>query len=255
MNSEQGRGDHVDEPIEDEVLLVPDGYLPDGSTTGVLYCHGAGGTARGITDPALVGSFRLAHAIAGRYPLLSCELGGPSTWGNDLAIERVGIAVDRLQRVHGARAGRVFLVGVSMGNLSAMGWAQRNVDRVAAIVGILPASDLDDLHANDRFEVAAKIDEAYGHPYDEPADGPARNPTAFARRLAGVPARLYYSTGDSAVPPATVIALAEAIGPSATAVAVSDLEHSEAAVAAIDPGDLLAFLDANDPARPRRDPA
>ena len=253
MSPDQSSDDHVDAPIEDEVLLAPDGYVPDGSTTGVLYCHGAGGTARGITDPALVGSYRIAHAIARRYPLLSCELGGPSTWGSDLVIERVGMATNRLQRVHGARRGRLFLVGVSMGNLSAMGWAQRHPDRVAAIVGILPACDLNDLYGNDRFEVAAKIDDAYGRPYVEATDGPDRNPMAFAHRLAGLPTRLYYSTADSAVPADTVTALAVSIGHAASAVPVCELEHSEAAVAAIDPDDILMFLDARDPAREPRD--
>lgn len=231
--------------------MAPSSYRRDGTVRGVVYCHGAGQDAfvpmsRLASGPVgtLFGQQPLICELARNFPVACCDLGGSQTWSSDAAINAVTAAVAWLKdpAKGGAKTDKVYLVGVSMGNLAAMGWARTHVADVAAICSLIPVSDLNDIVANNRGGFAGNVNAALGHVYNEGADGPTRNPTNYGAALAGIPTRLYYAGSDTVVIPSTVTGLATVIGSSATAVSAGALPHGESAIAAIDPTLVTAFL-------------
>lgn len=193
---------------ESDVIIRP--KYPRAGATGVLYCHGAGG----LSDQALVPEFAaVVNTLASLgHPVLSCDLGGISTWGNDTVLARIATAKAYLHSTLGAPAGKVLMVGASMGGLSCLVWAKNNPTLTAGVIGIAPVSDVTDIHTNNRQGLAAAIDSAYAGGWSQATHGAARNPVTFAASLASVPLLLYSGTTDVVVLPSTVAALASASG-------------------------------------------
>lgn len=214
---------------EKVTLLRPRGYRGDGTTTGVLYVHGASSNspdadvqAYDVDSSAGVPRIVAALVEAG-FPVLSPSLGG-DLWGNDTALALVGKAVALLQGTAvrpyqlppvAARPGKLVVMGVSMGGACAMAWARANSAKVAALVLVVPVSDFGDMVTQNRGGYAGLINAAYSGGYSDAAYGPTHSPVQFAGQLAGIPSQVWYGTADTIVVPATVQALAAGIGASA----------------------------------------
>lgn len=252
---------------ERDVLWVPDGYARDGSRRGIVFCHGAGelaATPLTGTAGSKAAETRLLWALASRYPMVMFDAGAgsgttsPDNWGNANAVTRLGQAITWLQTPAapglspgggGAATGKVFLVAISMGSLLALNYAQAHPASVAAIVGILPAIDLDNIRDNTAFKAA--ISSAWGTGTWTAPGTPAlpggANPAVAGNHSAigAIPQRLYYAPDDAIVATATVTAFASAVGSSVSLVNLGAGGHSDASVGHVSASDVLAFLGAH----------
>lgn len=228
---------------EADCVFLPKRWKGDGTRIGIVWEHSAGQTAAGIKNAANTGQYTLAHAVAEYFPVVVADLGGQLTWGNATAQTRLGTARSYLQSTYGAKAGPVVLIGVSMGGLLAVNWAKNNPSLVACIAGITPASDLADLRDNDRAGHKADIESAWGIASGAPLPAGANPATDYAGAV-GIPAKAWYSTGDTLVLPATVTDLwGTKLGGQLTVVGTMD--HGESAVAAVDVHELFDFIEAH----------
>lgn len=181
----------------------------------VIMLHGAGTTAR---DAFASASFYAHATLPGilahhNIPCISGWLGG-DTMGNDTGMTRITEATAVLEALPNVDASKVHLVGVSMGNELAMRYAGLNPTKVASIMSVMPLSDIDAVYQANRGGFRATIGTAWGVTY--PAALPAQSNLiathAAAIVAAGIPVRLLYSTADTLVLPAEVVALATALG-------------------------------------------
>lgn len=228
----------------EHLLMVPEGWTGDGTKMGVVYLHGATGTCRqmldGVSQPGLK-AICVAVAAAG-YPVLAVTTG--DTWGNDTAMTRIDAAKTYLQSTVGAKAGDIALIGGSMGGCNVLNWCKRNLASVACAVGLVPVSDISDIHTNNRGGLTTNINSAYGT-WSEASYGAARNPVTFAAAgdLAGLNYLAFGSSGDAICIASTVQAVCTSIGGTATYTGVTG-DHT-AAVANISSATVISFLDAN----------
>lgn len=128
----------------------------------VVWCHGftldASPAAVAVQSPY---KERLAAIAALGHPVLSADLGGGSTWGNDTALARIETLLTWANSNYGTRVDKVVMAGESMGSLLAFNWAWRYPQRLAALWVRAPITALDALHdRNAGF--AGAIEGAYG---------------------------------------------------------------------------------------------
>lgn len=245
---------------ESDVLMWPDGYRRDGTKTGLVICHGAGELSSSVLNPP--GSNKLAEAwlitrLAQHFPLVAADhgiwaQGGTSdsnSWGNTNAQTRVGQAITWLQSASGggAKTGKVVMLGISMGHTVAFNYAKNNPANVAALVGIIPVCDLDDIRDNNRGSYRGSISTAWGvgawTAPGTPALPAGANPATDRGSFGTIPHRTYYSEADTIINPVTVRALSTALGASSVATQISTtLDHSDAAVGAAPCGEIINFL-------------
>jgi len=210
-----------------------------GGVRGVLYFHGAAASATSCRDYTNIGELHLVNAIAEAFPVLSIDAGGANAFGNSTAVARCSDGRTHLQGTRLAKAGTVLCVGSSMGALTALNYAKANPTHVAAVVGLIPAIDLNDIVTNNRGGLAANVNTAYST-YNEATHGATSNPATYAATFT-TPTRLYYASDDTTCLPGTATAFDTACA-SATAVSVGALGHTQAAIDAVPRDALLDFL-------------
>lgn len=227
----------------------------NGSKPGVTYCHGAAGT--GLSPTVLVSSGQRAmiRAIAREFPVISSDWGGQQTWGcsaaqnptypvRDRVIEAIDGTPALIESVVGARHGKVPLVGTSMGSFSTMGTALARPDLVACIVIVLGLVDMDDIHTNDRGGAGyqAIMNLIYGITNAQLVPA-GFNPMLNTAALSAIPGQIWSSPDD----PIGLNSLAHTFA-TATGWEIHDISpsaplgHSEAAIAAIDFSQIVAFI-------------
>lgn len=236
LRSYQGSGRYA--ASEQDVFVASQAGLGAG-VRGVLYFHGAGGSATNCRDYANIGELHLINALAEVFPVLSIDAGGTQNWGNATGVARAGDGRTHLQGTRAAKAGTVLVVGASMGAVTALNYAKANPTHVAAVVGLIPCVDLNDMVTNDRGGLASNINTAYST-YSEATHGPTSNPANYAASLS-VPTQLYYASDDTTAIPGAVTAFDTACA-SATAISVGALGHTQAAIDAAPRDDILRFL-------------
>lgn len=224
---------------EQDVYLADNAQWATG-VRGALYLHGANADHAACRDYANLGELHLVNAVAELFPVLSIDAGGPTAMGNDTAIARIGDAVSYLQGARGAKAGKVILIGSSMGVLGALNYARANPTKVAAVLGVIPAIDLHDIVVNDRAGLAAAANASYGGTYSELTHGPMHNPASYAAFFT-VPTRLYYASDDAAAIPSAALAFTAACT-SARAFSLGALGHTQAAIDAVPRAEVLRWL-------------
>lgn len=210
-----------------------------GGVRGVLYFHGAGGSATNCRDYSNIGELNLINAIAECFPVLSIDAGGAQAWGNATAMLRAPDGRTHLQGTRGAKSGTVLAVGSSMGALTALNFAKANPTLVACVVGIIPVIDLNDMVTNNRAGTAAAINTAYST-YSEATHGPTYNPANYAATFA-TPTRLWYASDDTTAIPGAVTAFDTACA-AASATSLGALGHTQAAIDAAPRDQILTFL-------------
>jgi pimeloyl-ACP methyl ester carboxylesterase len=219
---------------------LPDDYRADGTRPGVLWVHGAGGTATAITKPDLVGQWKVASAIAAKYPTLCVDAAGES-WGNAASSASLLTAKNYLQATLGARAGGVFVVGVSMGGVIALNFEKANPGAVLGQVGLIPCTSMYEAGAGrPGFGFYAAINTAYST-WNWTTHGPTRDPRTYAPTTTLAPYQGWWGTAD------TIWAEQSAAEWERAANVEKHLivggTHSEETIAAVDTAQVMAFLD------------
>ncbi len=158
MHTVHGTGLHAP---ESGIAFLPKRYRRDGTAPGILYLHGASETeTMFLGRPTNLGLMANLLTDAG-YPGFAPYMGGDS-FGNATSRARITDARAYLQGAMGARAGKVILLGASMGGLAAMTWLKDNMPNVACAVLIAPACDTGDLVVNNRAGMGSVVNTAYG---------------------------------------------------------------------------------------------
>jgi pimeloyl-ACP methyl ester carboxylesterase len=236
---------------EGDAILTPKNYKADGTVPGVIWLHGSGGSHLTAVDENAYPTERAnARAIAERYPLLSIDAGGISTWGNDTAVARITTAKAYLQGAVGAKAGQIILAGQSMGGQNALVWAAQNLASVAAVFLVFPVCNLSDIVTNNRQGAAAVINSAYSGGWSEATYGAVHNPATLSTSgaLNGLRAQMWMSdASDTIVLQATQLALAAAIGATCETHQMVG-GHAEATAGNVDQAAVLAWLNTYAPA-------
>lgn len=228
------------------VTMLPTTWQRNGSKPGVIFCHGF---TQDETVPylsQLTGQVPVLNRLAEKYPV-ACGAFGGATWGNDTVLGMVTSTRTVLQSaVIGAKAGKVILVGVSMGGLSILNWAKANPTLVAGVVLIIGGIDIEDCQANNRGGLASSINAAYpGGVYVDSTQKANHNPAYMATLGAytNIPIQVWYANDDAIWPPSITTAFAATNGANTTLHSVGALGHTEAAVAAMDLDAMMAFVD------------
>lgn len=215
-----------------ETSVVFHGRQSPGGTP-VILCHGVLSTSRQFFGD----EGRVNRELADLYEVTSGagDLGGLSTWGNDASIDAVTALITHMGSSFGTKTDRVAIYGTSMGALTALNWAMRNVSAVVALGLTAPAVALQGIHDRDPIGLAELIELAYTDEAGYLAALPTHDPSHIANRDAirtlGPRTRVQYSTDDNVIDPAEVLAYAGwtgclvdnmgAIGHSATSAALS----------------------------------
>jgi pimeloyl-ACP methyl ester carboxylesterase len=202
-----------------------------GSAPGVVYCHGYGEVSFSPTNSANTGQYPLFNALANQFAVASGDFSNDA-WGNSTSVGNVGTTKTWMQSAMGAQSGKVGLVGVSMGALTALNYAKANPSSVACVVCVLPAIDLNDFATNNTGGYGASANAAYGGTYSDGTYGSSSNPYYYAASFPSIPVHLYYSTADTVSLPTWVTGFISNCASATGTVISTTLNHSEAAVAA-----------------------
>lgn len=166
-------------------------------------------------------------------PVLFADFSDGKTWGNATGQSRMDSAWTFLKSRCGAKTDKVVLYGASMGAMVCLRWALTNPTKVAAILGVIPANNLVDLHdsapgvtAPQKTDMETKlgISGTYAGNGSITAIDPAQNAASYA----GIPILFFYSGNDTTVQPATVTSFCAGVGASATAVNMGNFGHGAA---------------------------
>lgn len=173
-------------------------------------------------------------------------------WGSDLtghdavgAIETTRIYLSNL----GCATDKIVLVGASAGVTDALNYTRTYPSKVAALIGIMPAVDLDDIRDNNRGSARANINTAWGMTVGSTSATealPSRanpNTTTNAASIAssGAPVGLYYSTADTIVIASTVTSFASKLGVTPTVISTS-VDHSDALFGLVDMDEVVDLI-------------
>ncbi len=240
------------------------GYHPTGGMPVVLYCHSAGGSAvepATFISPAAPANStvdRLVRAIAeAGYLVVAGDFGLRSNpgdvlfparlFGNDEALARMADALTWARSKGGGRGGPAQVMGFSMGGGAAQAFAVNYPADVASLSLFAPVCSLQDFAANNRAGQAPAVNAAYGGTYVDATHGPLHSPVRFAAQPS-VPADLWFSQIDTTCLPQFCQQVATAYGDRVTVHDIPGEHGTNAQVAAINPADVVAFLDAHRPA-------
>lgn len=207
----------------------------------VVACHGASGTEEQMlgTWPAYPRAVILAIVAAG-FPVIAPYAGG-NAWGNTTAMDRITEAVAYARANLGASSAPAVLIGISMGGCNVLNWAKRNRVDTACVVGVVPVSDVTDIHTNNRSGLTGQINTAYST-WTEASRGADHNPATFAAAdLAGLHYQAWGATSDTTCLPATVAAICTSIGPTATYAEVAGDHNS--GIGAINTATVTGFIE------------
>lgn len=208
----------------------------------LIWHHGADGETMAIEpgNSARTNAINVVHRLVDAgYSVLSCDFGGANTWGNDTAMSRITDAVT-FAGTRGLRTDKIALWGESMGHMNVYNWAHRNGSKVAAVMGTIGVCDAQD--AYDNAGQAVVMDAAYAGNWA--GNAATRDPKQITNVVSGLHWRIYYASDDSVVPAAAAVSLASALGKSNQAVNMGTGDHSDTPLGAIDPGRIVAFINA-----------
>lgn len=230
---------------EGHASVMPGDYRRDGSKRGLIFGHSRGGDATQLVA-ASSSSYKTMRALAASLmlPMLGTDAGGTDNWGNATAVTRMGQTLSYLRgsAVGASTTDPIILVAQSMGAPTVLNWARANLTSVAAVVLFIPAVNITDVHTNNRGDLTASINSAYGGTWSEAAYGATYNPATYAASLAGVPIQIWTASDDPIVIPSVVTAFAAAVGPSVEVRNLGALGHTQAAVEAVDVDQVVSFL-------------
>lgn len=158
-------------------------------------------------------SLRLpAYLAQSGFSSISAVMHG-QTYANDQSMTDIDTAKAFIESQLSLSAGKVHLIGISMGGALAVRYAGLNPSLVASVTGIIPLSSIINYYTG-LPAGATKTEIATAWGVISPAALPAGADllTVGAPMNGVVPSRLYYASDDPLINPTDVIALGAAIG-------------------------------------------
>lgn len=160
--AQSGAGYSVAQPGDGYLWIRRSGQLP-GVGPGIVCLHGRGGGAQQYVpyhNKLSIGYFAQLLAREG-FRVLAIDDQGGTDWGSQDSTDRIADAVAWLQdpTKGGAKAGKVGVMGWSMGGMAALNWVDQNVAKHACSWLWAPATDLAWAHSQAAW--TAEIDAAY----------------------------------------------------------------------------------------------
>jgi hypothetical protein len=234
---------------EGSVLLLP--TTPNVKKRAIIYAHGATAGATQVTDvtnqPTIT---RLMGLLAQQgYVVFSSDFGGSTSFGDDACATAFTNGWNFLKSSGLCAQDSVIVIGASMGFMSASRFAADNPTLVAGMVGLIPAMDIEDIRNRNVLGLRDPVNTAWGLTAGSSMLGTAGPPVpprgVLLGRLSAVSAintRLYYSLGDTAVPPAGVTTYASGRPNVSTVVTSQTADHGEGALTPVQFTDLLSFV-------------
>lgn len=226
---------------ERDMVAVPAEY--SGDNYACIMVHGVEATG-GAWDWMTASPYRwpIVRTLVDSCSLctISADLGGSATWGNDILLSRMDEAFAFTQTLSQVKKGKVILVGQSMGGLAMLNWARANPEKVAAVVGVIPVTNMNTAVAQG-FSV--EIGAAYGGSYSDALHGDRHNPHVFSSQLAGIPGQLWVGQTDAIAKVADAAVVSD--GAASIQTIVMPGSHSESTLGAIDLDSMAAFVSDN----------
>lgn len=254
MRKSYGIGHYSVDANEAAASLEPRLYKRDGTVHGAIYCHGHSALTHAslslLYNGLFLGDVGFTVAGSGR-PVFMGDF-QDNSWGNDACVSTMLKAWEWMDDELGCASDGVYLMGGSMGMLSACNFAHWVLGgfsiagftapdiEIKAIAGIIPQTDYEDVRARNYSGYAAEIVAAYGGQAAYDAARPTHNPIEYAAALSSIPIKLWYSSDDPACPPAIVEDFADQTG--AELESLGAIGHS---YAGMDRTQITAFFDAN----------
>lgn len=223
---------------ENDLIVARDAIRP--LSTGVLYVHGAEGTAPGgIAWTGLVNRKAIMAAVTADATMLCSDIAGNATWGNPAVLSAMSTARTFLLSQPGVSAGKVNILAQSMGAVAALAWAAANPTLVNRIALIIPVLNLTDVRNNSSYQ--QDINLAYGGLYSEATHGSSHNPLTLAQagKLTSTSIKMWYGSTDTLCKPEFVSQFVAASGAKAVSLPGG---HAEETVGSIDPKQIASFF-------------
>lgn len=230
-------------PATEGVLELQPKFPSSQSRSGVMFVHGAGSGGTYCLEAYGRQGVLTNRIVSEGWNAVAGDNAGPQTWGNDSAIRRMDSNLVNLGGLPGTNLEKYALVSGSMGGLNSINYAARVAHKPAAIVTVIPVINIEDIRANNRSGYAAAINSAYPGGYQEARDGVNYNPYTMRamEKIIGIPMLLIYGTSDTLCLPSFVEAFAAA-DPTNRVLSPVPYGHEEAAYAAVDHDEVIAFL-------------
>lgn len=207
---------------ETSMTYVPQRWSGDGSTRAVIVAHGLLGGSLNFVPINKVLTF-----VRNGWVTCVADVGGPATWGNDLAQLRMGQIWAYLVSNFGVKSDKFLIYAESMGMTVSSNYTRANPTNVAAIAAGVPVVDLDDVHDFNRSGLAGSIEGAYtdlaGWNAAEPTHNPIKNLSTHNSQA--TPTKLWYADDDPIVMAPLVQAYDAGVG-SASSVSMGNVAHS-----------------------------
>lgn len=180
---------------ETDVLISGSSYKR--KPVGILFAHSVeagNGAVDWMKNPVRQPIYQTLTSAG--YTIFQADLGGSSTWGNDVAMSRMDEAYNYLRSTVGYGA-KIVVFGLSMGGLNSLNWAYRNSGKISGVVTIISVINLTEVYENGPY--GAIIDAAYGGSYSESEYGAERNPLTMAKlgKFNSIKIRNYYAVDDT----------------------------------------------------------
>ncbi len=240
-------------PSEGSYLLVP--RRPDPTRRAIIFAHGAGGTALHVVDgrpSSGVAKIARLHGLAAHagYVVLSGDWGGTQTFGSDASLTAIQAGWQWLKQSGLCATDKCLLSMLSMGGLTGHRLAQALPDEIAAMMGMAPALDIEDLRADDALGTREAINTAWGLPAGSYiGSGGDETPIPTRGRIfdnlatyAHIPTRLWYSSADTVTEGEDVVAYAAGRANVETTLLSTSLDHGDGIVDLIPDDDWLGYV-------------
>lgn len=225
------------------MVMLPTLFQPDGTYPVAVFCHGHGEDAWLPMQAQRYGQYQFLRAVAeAGYLVISGDFGG-NLWGNDTAHAQIGATITYAQGSLGGKAGKVAIIGTSMGGCTALSYGARYPAQVVCIVAVGPACDLTLM--DPKF---GTVDLAYGGAYSDTVHGPDHNPQKMATlgKYSSMPVRIWYGDTDTVVAPSLITDLKTAIDTNSTnpqcAITPVSGGHAESTWNNVPASEMVAFL-------------
>lgn len=175
----------------------------DGTSPGVLYCHGVNSNERELLLYTL-GATYVPQLVKRGFIVVASAWGGTTNWGNAASVATLVEARTWLI-ANGAKNGPLGVWGVSMGFMTAATWWDANPTHVGAFLGVVPTTHAQNVY-DDNAGAQAGMDAAYSG--DFATNGAPRSPHLILADRSGTPGFLVYSSDDTIIRPADVASMA-----------------------------------------------
>lgn len=223
---------------EDDAYIVP--RVTNPLRPLIVWCHYSAGTA---LNTITGGPGTLLHALAERgYCVVGSDMGASprKNWGNSEAQTRIASKITWGQANLPSLAGKVHLIGSSMGSVATLRYAANNLSNTYSVVNILPVNHMQQVRDDDAT-LRADIDTAWGVTYPTALPVGA-DPWSLTSTLSGLKYQQWFASDDASwAGGAKASQFATSIG-AVSPICLGATGHTDAAVGSASPSVIYEFL-------------